>query len=131
MLNILSLYNAFVNECQEERYCQYIVMEYMDGGSLDNLVKKGGCQDEVVLADISRQALTGLAFLHANHSVHRDIKPANILCSSSRVVIIANFRRHCHLHEPVSQYQYLMCYFMMINFFSVLCLLLLLLCDFL
>jgi serine/threonine protein kinase len=68
-----------------------LVMEYMDGGSLDDLVKNGGCQDEVVLADISRQALTGLAFLHANHSVHSDIKPANILCSSSGVVKIADF----------------------------------------
>jgi len=68
-----------------------LVMEYMDGGSLDDLVKNCGCQDEVVLADISRQALTGLVFPHANHSVHRDIKPANILCSSSGVVKIADF----------------------------------------
>jgi hypothetical protein len=86
--NLLSLFNAFVN-VKNGMVC--LVMEYMDGGSLDDLVKNGGCNDEYVLSDIARQGLTGLAFLHKNKSVHRDIKPANILCSSSGIVKIADF----------------------------------------
>ena len=86
--NLLSLFNAFVN-VKNGMVC--LVMEYMDGGSLEDLVKNGGCNDEVVLSDIARQCLSGLAFLHENKSVHRDIKPANILCSSSGIVKIADF----------------------------------------
>jgi hypothetical protein len=86
--NILSLYNAFVDP---NSGMINLVIEYMDGGSLEDLVKKGGCRDEQVLSDISRQALNGLSFLHANNYIHRDIKPANILCSSSGAIKIADF----------------------------------------
>lgn len=68
-----------------------LVMEYMDGGSLEDLVQAGGCQDEFVLADIARQTLNGLNYLHSHKSIHRDIKPANILCSSSGLIKIADF----------------------------------------
>jgi serine/threonine protein kinase len=68
-----------------------LVMEYMDGGSLEDLVQAGGCQDEAVLADIARQTLNGLNYLHSHKSIHRDIKPANILCSSSGLIKISDF----------------------------------------
>jgi hypothetical protein len=86
--NLLTLYNAFVDS---RSGMVNLVVEYMDGGSLQDLVKYGGCQDEMVLSDIAKQTLRGLAFLHANKNVHRDIKPANILCSSTGVVKIADF----------------------------------------
>ena len=41
-----------------------LVVEYMDGGSLEDLVSQGGCADEMVLADIAAQTCAGLAFLH-------------------------------------------------------------------
>ena len=59
-----------------------IVMEYMGGGSWEDIVERGGCQNEAILALMARQALQGLAFLHDNKQLHRDIKPANILCTS-------------------------------------------------
>ena len=52
-----------------------LVVEYMDGGSLQDLVMHGGCADEEVLADIAYQVLSGLSFLHSNNKMHRDIKP--------------------------------------------------------
>jgi serine/threonine protein kinase len=55
------------------------MMEYMDGGSLQDLADTGGCSDEEVLANIAIQALAGLDFLHKCHQIHRDIKPANLL----------------------------------------------------
>jgi len=86
--NILSLYNAFIDP---HSGMINLVIEYMDGGSLEDLVRQGGCKDEQVLADISRQSLNGLLYLHSNNYIHRDIKPANILCSSSGKIKIADF----------------------------------------
>lgn len=86
--NVLSLYNAFVDP---KSGMINLVVEYMDGGSLEDLVKQGGCDDERVLADIAFQTLNGLSFLHRNKNIHRDIKPANILCSSSGLIKIADF----------------------------------------
>ena len=34
-----------------------IVVEYMDGGSLEDVVNAGGCQDEIVVAQITKQVL--------------------------------------------------------------------------
>jgi serine/threonine protein kinase len=86
--NVLSLYNAFKDPASG---MINLVVEYMDGGSLEDLVRQGGCQDEHILSDIAFQTLTGLAYLHKNKNVHRDIKPANILCSSSGLIKIADF----------------------------------------
>jgi serine/threonine protein kinase len=52
--NILSFYDAFVDG--NGGYI-HLVVEYMDGGSLQDMVLQGGCQDESVLADISYQVL--------------------------------------------------------------------------
>lgn len=86
--NVLSLFGAFIDP---KSGMINLVIEYMDGGSLEDLVQLGGCQSESVLADIARQALRGLAYLHKHKSVHRDIKPANILCSTSGLIKIADF----------------------------------------
>jgi len=86
--NIVSLYNAFIDPTSG---LINLVIEYMDGGSLEDLVKQGGCTDERILADIAYQTCKGLSFLHDNKHVHRDIKPANILCSTSGHIKIADF----------------------------------------
>ncbi|KAG1326940.1 mitogen-activated protein kinase kinase 5 [Cocos nucifera] len=64
-----------------------ILLEYMDGGSLDGR----RIASESVLADIARQVLSGLAYLHRRRIVHRDIKPSNLLINASRQVKIADF----------------------------------------
>jgi len=61
-----------------------VCLEYMDGGSLQDVVRGGGCQCESVLAGLARQMLRGLAFLHSKRHIHRDIKPGNILMCSGR-----------------------------------------------
>jgi serine/threonine protein kinase len=94
-----------------------LMMEYMDGGSLQDIADNGGCTDEAVLANIASQALEGLVFLHTNRHIHRlvvvdhvlmlcvcctpvltvivrgnrDIKPANILINCSGSVKISDF----------------------------------------
>ncbi|KAL6760254.1 mitogen-activated protein kinase [Haematococcus lacustris] len=57
-----------------------IVLEYMDGGSLADILAKVGRIPENILSKITAKILRGLQYLHRNkHMVHRDIKPANIL----------------------------------------------------
>ena len=64
-----------------------ILLEYMDGGSLDGR----RIAAEPFLADVARQVLSGIAYLHRRHIVHRDIKPSNLLIDSGRRVKIADF----------------------------------------
>ncbi|KAI3517895.1 hypothetical protein L1887_17116 [Cichorium endivia] len=68
-----------------------ILMEYMDAGTLDSLLKNVGTFTEKSLADIARQILNGLNYLHAHKIIHRDIKPANLLVNKNMEVKIADF----------------------------------------
>lgn len=68
-----------------------IMMEYMDAGTLDSLLKNGCRFTEQTLADVARQVLNGLNYLHAHKIIHRDIKPANLLVNKNMEVKIADF----------------------------------------
>ncbi|NXH24828.1 PAK3 kinase, partial [Myiagra hebetior] len=56
----------------------WLVMEYMDGGSLHDVISKTYLSEDEMAA-ISRECLKGLDFLHSNHVIHRDVKSCNIL----------------------------------------------------
>ena len=68
-----------------------ICLEYMDGGSLQDLVKTGLRQTEKVVQGIAQQMLIGLSFLHSLRLIHRDVKPSNALISSTGIVKLADF----------------------------------------
>jgi hypothetical protein len=85
---IVCLYDAFMNPNEGN---VSIVVEYMDGGSLQDIVDTGGCKTESVLANISYRVLKGLAFLHGTHQLHRDIKPSNLLINHFGHVKISDF----------------------------------------
>jgi serine/threonine protein kinase len=65
-----------------------LMIEYMDGGSLEDIVDQGGCDDEPTLANIAIQALKGLSFLHSCGQIHRDLKPGFKICLSLFVALI-------------------------------------------
>ena len=68
-----------------------ICLEYMDGGSLQDVMRSGGIQKESVLAAVSLQLVAGLDFLHGMRVIHRDLKPANCLINSDGIVKLADF----------------------------------------
>ncbi|KAH7681925.1 Mitogen-activated protein kinase kinase protein [Dioscorea alata] len=69
-----------------------IVLEYMDGGSLADLLKKVRTIPEPHLAAICKQVLQGLIYLHhEKHIIHRDLKPSNILINHRGEVKISDF----------------------------------------
>ncbi|XP_038694508.1 mitogen-activated protein kinase kinase 4-like [Tripterygium wilfordii] len=64
-----------------------VLLEFMDGGSLEAT----HISHEPRLANIARQVLSGIAYLHGRKIVHRDIKPSNLLINSRKNVKIADF----------------------------------------
>ena len=69
----------------------FIVMEYIDGTTLDRLLRdqRAFTLDEIV--SIFRQLLSALGYAHENGVIHRDIKPSNIMLTGSGEVKIADF----------------------------------------
>lgn len=68
-----------------------ILMEYMDCGTLDSLLKTQGTFSESKLAHVAFQVLNGLNYLHSHKIIHRDIKPSNLLVNGKMEVKIADF----------------------------------------
>ncbi|XP_054822165.1 mitogen-activated protein kinase kinase 2-like [Prosopis cineraria] len=69
-----------------------IILEYMDGGSLADFLKKVKTIPEAYLAAICKQVLKGLIYLHhEKHIIHRDLKPHNLLINHRGEVKITDF----------------------------------------
>lgn len=77
----------------------YIVLEYMENGSLAQFVKKFGSLSETLVAMYITQVLRGLAYLHEQGVLHRDVKGANILTTKDGLVKIADFGVAIKLNE--------------------------------
>lgn len=84
--NIVEIYD--VGE-DEDKY--YIVMEYVPGTTLKELILKRGALHYVEAIDIMKQVVSGIAKAHQLGIVHRDLKPQNILVTDSGVAKIADF----------------------------------------
>ncbi|KAI9092327.1 hypothetical protein K1719_027827 [Acacia pycnantha] len=80
--NVVKCYDMYDHNAEIQ-----VLLEFMDGGSLEGQ----HIPNEQRLADLARQILCGLAYLHRRHIVHRDIKPSNLLINSRNQVKIADF----------------------------------------
>jgi eukaryotic-like serine/threonine-protein kinase len=69
----------------------YLVLEYLEGGSLLDMLARGRRLSPGQAARIGAQAADGLAYAHARGIVHRDVKPANILFDEDGRVRVADF----------------------------------------
>ena len=56
-------------------------MEFVEGETLDNLIKRSGPLEVKLALEITMQVGAGLAAVHKRKLVHRDIKPSNIMVS--------------------------------------------------
>ncbi|XP_064263160.1 serine/threonine-protein kinase PAK 3-like isoform X2 [Passer domesticus] len=68
----------------------WLVMEYMDGGSLNDVINEIHMSEREIAA-VSRECLQGLDFLHSNHVIHQDVKSSNILLRTNGSVKLADF----------------------------------------
>ncbi|MCH7990354.1 MAG: protein kinase [Planctomycetes bacterium] len=87
--NIVRAYDVDVdNDIEKNQEVHFLVMEYIDGQSLQELVRNNGPLGFVDAADYIQQAADGLQHAHQAGMVHRDIKPANLLVDLKGVVKI-------------------------------------------
>ncbi|MFO1536664.1 MAG: protein kinase domain-containing protein, partial [Actinomycetota bacterium] len=75
----------------QERGTHYIVMEYVEGRSLREIVREQGPLPAMTAARITAELADALAFAHRRGVVHRDVKPGNVLCTATGQVKLTDF----------------------------------------
>jgi serine/threonine-protein kinase len=70
---------------------QFIVMEYIDGVTLKEYIKRYAPLSNQVVVNITEQILSGIAAAHAKGIIHRDLKPQNILVTRDGQAKITDF----------------------------------------
>jgi tRNA A-37 threonylcarbamoyl transferase component Bud32 len=85
--NIVSVYDF-----GEDESSWFIVMEYVNGPTLRDIIRDDGAMDPAKAADIGAEVAAALAAAHAQGIVHRDVKPANVLIAAAGgTVKVADF----------------------------------------
>ena len=84
--NIVAMYDV-----GEDDGLYYIVMEYVEGKTLKQLLKKRGSLTLSEAIDIMLQLTDGMAHAHDSYIVHRDLKPQNIMIQDDGQIKITDF----------------------------------------
>lgn len=84
--NIAVIYNFI-----EQGGNHFMVMEYVEGKTLDELMKRYGALPAGFLVPVFIQALEGLQHAHRKNVFHRDIKPANLMLTPDGTVKLMDF----------------------------------------
>jgi serine/threonine-protein kinase 24/25/MST4 len=83
----------------------WIVMEYLEAGSLLDIIKEKGPLQEPFVAYIMKELLSALAYLHAERKIHRDVKAGNILVAGDGSVKLADFGVTGQLTDSIDKRQ--------------------------
>ena len=84
--NIVEMYDV-----GEDSGNYYIVMEYVEGRTLKNLIKRRGALTVHEAIDIMKQLTSAIIQAHSSYIIHRDIKPQNVLILDDGCVKITDF----------------------------------------
>jgi beta-lactam-binding protein with PASTA domain/tRNA A-37 threonylcarbamoyl transferase component Bud32 len=84
--NIVGIY-----DWGQERGTYFIVMEYVEGRSLRDLIRAQGALPPAQVAEIGAEIAGALAFAHRSGVVHRDVKPGNVLMTEAGRVKVTDF----------------------------------------
>ncbi len=84
--HIVSIYDV-----GDEENLHYIVMEYVEGVTLKDVIKENGVLAWNVALNFSMQILAALECAHKNGIVHRDIKPHNMIVTEDGVLKVTDF----------------------------------------
>ena len=84
--NIVEMYDV-----GEDNGNYYIVMEYIDGKTLKQLLKKRGNLTVSEATDIMLQLTSGMIHAHDSYIIHRDLKPQNIMIQENGQIKITDF----------------------------------------
>lgn len=84
--NVVNIYDV-----GEDEEIYYIVMEYVAGKTLKEVIKEKGKLSPEEIIDYSRQISFALRHAHHNHIIHRDIKPHNILITADGRAKVTDF----------------------------------------
>lgn len=84
--NVVSVY-----DWGDQDSTQYIVMEYVNGHNLAEVIRSEGPLDPNRAADIAIDIAAALTFAHANDMIHRDIKPGNVMTNADGRIKVADF----------------------------------------
>ncbi|WYZ34108.1 hypothetical protein EsH8_I_000384 [Colletotrichum jinshuiense] len=77
--------------CERKETSISIFLEYISGGSIGSCLRKHGKFEESVVSSLTRQMLSGLAYLHREGILHRDLKADNILLDLDGTCKISDF----------------------------------------
>ncbi|KAE9989617.1 hypothetical protein EG327_002453 [Venturia inaequalis] len=86
--NIVNFLDAFLQEEQSELW---VVMEFMEGGALTDVIDNNPTITEDQIATVCLETCKGLSHLHAQNIIHRDIKSDNVLLDARGNVKITDF----------------------------------------
>lgn len=79
-----------IYDVQEHEGVGYVFMEFVDGPSLERVMREHSMEPEQVIS-IIEQTAAALDFAHSRGIVHRDIKPGNIMLAQGNIVKITDF----------------------------------------
>ena len=78
----------------------YLVMEYLDGHTLEHWLQATAVPDETTIARLGSAMAHAVHSLHQQNVCHLDLKPGNVLFTSEDHAVLLDFGLSCHAHYP-------------------------------